>query len=144
MDRTVEFVHPLDAPLLAYFKRNSAYDRRTATYSLRARPDLTGELHDIIAETDIPASEVKNGSVYGGPVVANRNGLVFAWTGGTNDVFLRVKQERVDAACGDGARVDPTYPSQWLNFYVMRLGQDWREILKRWVKIAYEDSFALA
>jgi hypothetical protein len=24
------------------------------------------------------------------------------------------------------------------------LGQNWREILKRWVKIAYEDSFVLA
>ena len=140
MDYATEFLHAQNESLVAYFKANSTYDLETDTYRLHARPDLTGELLDLIAETDIPATRIKTSSIYGWPVITNHNGIVFAWTEGTHDVFLRIREDRVDAACKDGARVDPTYPADWLNFYITRLGQDWREILKRWVKIAYEDA----
>lgn len=137
------FSDPRNGPILAYFKANSVYDAATETYRLNARPDLTGELHDIIAESDIPATAVSTDSIYGWPVVISQNGILFAWTGGTHDVFLRLKKDWADAACADGARIDPAYPPDWLTFYIARLGQNWREILKRWVKIAYEDAAAL-
>ena len=144
MDTATEFAHPENETIATYFKANSVYDTQTDTYRLHARPDLTGELHDVIAETDIPATRIRTGSIYGWPVVTNQDGVVFAWTGGTHDVFLRLKGDQADAACKDGARTDPTYPPDWLNFYITRLGQNWREVLKRWVKIAYEDAAALS
>jgi hypothetical protein len=142
-DGASEIVHPENESIVAYFKANSVHDTQTDTYRLHARPDLTAELHDVIAETDIPGTRIRTGSMYGWPVVANQDGVVFAWTGGTSDVFLRIKGDKADGACKDGARIDPTYPPDWLNFYIARLGQNWREVLKRWVKIAYEDTVAL-
>jgi hypothetical protein len=139
-----EFLRPRNAPLLAYFKDNSDYDKHNDLYRSHGLPDLTGELHDLIAEIGLSATEVREESVYGWSVVASRNGVIFAWVGGSYDFFLRIREDRVDAACKDGARVDRTYPPEWLNFYVIRLGQDWREILKRWLRIAYEDALAIS
>ena len=58
MDIATEIAHPENEPIATYFKANSAYDTETDTYRLHARPDLTGELHDVIAETDIPATRI--------------------------------------------------------------------------------------
>jgi|KBSMisStaDraftv2_1062788.scaffolds.fasta_scaffold09623_6 hypothetical protein len=54
MDHITEFLRAENESLFAYLKANSVYDRETDTYRLHARPDLTGELRDLIAETDIP------------------------------------------------------------------------------------------
>ena len=140
MEYATEFLHARNATLIAYFKSNSVYDSKTDTYQLHARPDLTDGLHDLIAEAGIPHGEIRGDSIYGWPIAATHNGVIFAWAGGTHDFFLRVREDRVDAACKDGARVDPTYPPEWLNFYMMRLGQNWRVVLKRWLKTAYEDA----
>src|SRR5260370_12573205 len=141
-DQPPEFAREQNRAIIAYFRQNAAWNALTGTYSLRARPDLTGELHDLIAE-DTAVANVENGSIYGWPVVANVSGILFAWTGGTSDVFLRLREDRVEAACRDGARVDPTYPPDWVNFYVPRLGNEWRVKLKRWVRISYEDSLGM-
>lgn len=131
---------PANAAILDYFHKNSMWDPIANECVLRARPDLSGELYDIIAELGIPKDHVQKESAYGWPAVANRAGTIFTWTGGTGDVFLRLSSTSFEDAHRDGARSDPTYPPGWADFYIVRLGQRWREILKKWVKISYEES----
>jgi hypothetical protein len=74
-DQPPEFAREQNRAIIAYFKQNAAWNALTGTYSLRARPDLTGELHDLIAE-DTPVADVEKGSIYGWPVVANVSGIL--------------------------------------------------------------------
>jgi hypothetical protein len=143
MSESAQFAHPGNASIIAYLKRSSTYDPQTGSAVLRVNPELMNELDKIISETKIPVKETRRSSMYGMDVLATPSGLIFAWAGGTSDFFFRVRPDRIEAACADGARLDNTYPPEWLNFYVVRLGLNWREILKRWVVIVYEDALAL-
>ena len=44
--------------------------------------------------------------------------------------FFVFAADRTDAACKDGARVDAIYPPEWLNLYIMPLGET---VLRRYL-----------
>ena len=53
-------------------------------YEIRSHPDLISVLYPLVTEEG-----VRKGYAYGRPVMANANGLVFAYAGGTHYVFLK-------------------------------------------------------
>jgi hypothetical protein len=84
-DPAKEFTDPENQWLFARFKEDSQVadsDEPTlyilGGYKIRAHPDLVEILYDLLSE-----SEVRKGSAYGRPVIANNRGLVFAYAGGT-------------------------------------------------------------
>jgi hypothetical protein len=134
-----EFAHPRNRSLFDYFSQNSRWDVAAQQYETRTHPDLAEILFDLS-----PDPVVRKGHAYGRPVIANNQGLIFAWAGGTSDFFTRLNGEKIEAACREGARQDPTYPPEWVNFYTHRLGADWRKILQRWVTTSYEETLSPA
>jgi hypothetical protein len=107
-DRPSEFDAPANDLIVEYFRKSADWNADARTYVLHAKPDLTSELYKLIEQAGISKTDIKSGSMYGSPIVANRNGVVFAWAGGTHDVFLRLSKSSADRACEDGARYDPT------------------------------------
>ena len=78
--------------------------------------------------------------------MATPTGLVFAYTGGTHSIFLKLRKEQFDDARRDGGRFDQTYGHDWLEFRLgSRIGtsSDWKEALKRWANISYQDSLGI-
>lgn len=77
--------------------------------------------------------------------MANPLGVVFAWVGGMNDIFLRLPRSLQQAAIDEIGRYDPTYGEDWIGFpaFGSRYGTkvDPDEALHRWMRIAYEESF---
>lgn len=135
-----EFGHKGNQELFEYFGRNSRCESNHEIYERRTHPDVAQALDDLITKVGASDGAMKPETVYGRRIVANAQGLVFAWAGGTSDFFFRLGNHRVEAACRNGARLDPTYPAGWLNFYVTRLGDNWRSVLERWLQVSYEDS----
>jgi hypothetical protein len=143
-DPASQFTHPGNKGIFAFLKEHSRIagaDRRSAwdidAYVLRAHPDLVEMLYQFA-----PA-DVRKGAAFGTPILANSQGLVFAWAGGSHDVFLRLPEQRHDAARRDGGRVDNTYPRDWIEFRVggrREASQDWRDMLQRWLTISHQDS----
>jgi hypothetical protein len=91
-------------------------------------------------------SEIRNSSAYGRPVMANRQGLVFAYAQGTHSIFLKLRGDMYAAARQDGGRYDPTYGKDWIEFRVGgRVGgsADWRESMERWARISYRDILSI-
>jgi hypothetical protein len=72
---------------------------------------------------------------------------VFAYAGGTQSVFLRLREDKLDAARADGGRFDPTYGTDWIEF---RLGgrvgsaSDWQGAMRHWANISYQDGRAIS
>jgi len=130
-----DFAHPGNRSLFDYFSQNSHWDEAARQYETRTHPDLAEILFDLSPDT-----AVRKGYAYGRPVIANKQGLIFAWAGGNRDFFTRLNGDKIEAACREGARHDPTYPPEWVNFYMSRLGSDWRKILQRWVITSYEET----
>ena len=134
-----EFAHPGNRSLFDYFIQNSHWDVAAQQYKTRTHPDLAEMLFDLA-----PEAMVRKGYAYGRPVIANKQGLIFAWAGGNRDFFTRLNADKIEAACREGGRHDPTYPPEWVNFYMSRLGADWRRILQRWVITSYEETLTPA
>ena len=130
-----EFSHSGNSAILEYFRQNSKWNATARQYETRTHPDLTQILFELATD---PA--VRKGYVYGRPVVANRNGLILAWAGGTFDFFVRLSASEIAIACREGARQDSTYPPEWANFNMVRLGTNWREILRRSLTASYEQA----
>jgi hypothetical protein len=110
-------------------------------YEVRSHPDLVEILDGLIGD-----SEVRKGSAFGRPVIANGRGLVFAYAGGTHYIFLKLREERRDSARQDGGRWDPTYGKDWIEFRIggrAGVSSDWREVLHRWFRISYQDSLTI-
>jgi hypothetical protein len=147
-DPATEFAHIENQPLFARLKRDSKVAAPSKDplwalggYEVRAHPDLVEILYDLIGD-----SEVRRASAYGRPLLANSRGLVFAYAGGTHYIFLKLREEKHDAARQDGGRFDPTYGKDWIEFRLGgRIGgpSDWQEALRRWCRISYQDSLAV-
>jgi hypothetical protein len=78
--------------------------------------------------------------------MATPTGLVFAYAGGTHYIFLKLREERFDAARRDGGRFDPTYGEDRIEFRLGgRIGSssDWKEAMVRWANISYQDSLSI-
>jgi hypothetical protein len=73
----------------AYLKENSRFDRALDAYESRTHPDLVGLLYELLEDL-IRSGDVRKGSAFGRPVLANQRGLVFAWAGGTHSIFFRL------------------------------------------------------
>jgi hypothetical protein len=131
----LDFAHPVNRAILDYFHHDSKWNAIEQRYDTRTHPDLAEILFELA-----PDPAVKKGYVYGRPVIANRHGLIFAWAGGTFDFFVRLNANDIVTACREGARQDSTYPPEWVNFYMVRLGSDWREIFRRWLTAGYEQA----
>ena len=142
-DPAVEFPHPENTSL---FNRLKKYARPgipgvMGGYKASAHPDLTEILYDLA-----PDSAVKKGYAFGTAVMATPTGLVFAHTGGTHYIFLKLRQGRFDEARKDGGRFDPTYGDDWIEFRIggrTGVSADWKESLARWAKISYQDGLSV-
>jgi toxin ParE1/3/4 len=130
-----EFSHSGNGPILEYFRQNSNWNATEQEYEARSHPDLAEILFELAPDT-----AVRKGYVYGRPVIANRYGLILAWAGGTSDFFVRLSASDIATACIEGAQKDSTYPPEWANFYMVRLGPDWRKILQRWLTASYQQA----
>jgi hypothetical protein len=140
----IEFPHPENEPLFTRLRNDSTtgIPGVMGGYEARTHPDLTSILYDLIAD---PAVKTKKGYAFRRPVVATPAGLEFADAGGTRYIFLKLRQRRDDAR-RDGGRFDPTYGEDWLEFSLgPRIGAsaDWKEAMRRWASISYEDSLSL-
>jgi hypothetical protein len=142
-DPAIEFPHPENASLFTRLKENArpGVPRVMGGYRPSAHTDLISILYDLI-----PDPAVKKGYAFGKPVMATPTGLVFAYTGGTHYIFLKLRKERFDDARRDGGWFDPTYGEDWIEFRVGgRIGSssDWNEAMVRWAKISYQDSLSI-
>jgi hypothetical protein len=142
-DPAIEFPHPENASLLTRLKENArpGVPRFSGGYRSTAHSDLTPILYDLIHD---PA--VRKGYAFGTPVMATPTGLVFAYAGGTDYIFLKLRKERFDNARRDGGWFDPTYGEDWIEFRVGgRIGSSsaWNEAMVRWAHISYQDSLSI-
>ena len=142
-DPAIEFPHPENAPLFKRLKENArpGIPGVMGGYEASAHPDLIEILYDLT-----PDSAVRKGYAFGRPVMATPTGLVFAYTGGTHYIFLKLRKERFDDARRDGGWFDPTYGEDWIEFRVGgRIGSslDWKEAMTRWARISYQDSLSV-
>lgn len=144
-DPAIEFPHPENVPLFTRLRRNArlGIPGVMGGYQATAHPDLTEVLYDLIPDS----AAVRKGYAFGRAVMATPSGLVFAYTGGTHYIFLKVRKERFDDARTDGGRFDPTYGEDWIEF---RLGgragssSDWKQAMVRWTNISYQDSLSVS
>jgi len=108
---TLQLTHGGNVEIFDFFRRNSSWNANVGMYDRLTRTDLAEGLDDLITKTGIGGKSVKAETVYGRRIIANSNGLVFAWAAGTWDFFFRLPNERTDAAYRDGARlVSPDRP----------------------------------
>jgi len=144
-DPALMFPHPANAELFAWMKESAkvADPDKNPTYTsegyeVRAHPDLSSILYDLVRDPS-----VKKGWAYGRPVMAGSNGLVFAFAGGTHDLFFRLKKNQFDQARKDGGRFDPTYGENWMQFMIgQRVGilLPWQDASKRWADVAWQNA----
>jgi len=114
-DPAIEFPHPENVELFVRLREDAKVaspDKNPmwvmGGYEIRAHPDLISVLYPLVTEEG-----VRKGYAYGRPVMANANGLVFAYAGGTHYVFLKLREDKLNDARDDGGRFDPSYfPSQ--------------------------------
>jgi hypothetical protein len=140
----VEFPHPDNALLFTRLKADAipGIPGVMGGYGTRTHPELTSILYGLVAD---PA--VRRSHAFGRPVLATPAGLVFAYAGGTQSVFLRLREDKLDAARADGGRFDPTYGTDWIEF---RLGgrvgsaSDWQGAMRHWANISYQDGRAIS
>jgi len=145
-DPALKFSHPRNKDLFEYFREHSRVaTTKTAAvldgYPLCAHEDLVDFLYSLA-----DSREVVRGWAYGRPVLANAQGLVFAWAGGTHSIFVRLRPEQHEHARHENGWFDPTYGKDWIEFrYGGRVGgpPDWLSALRRWVSFAYQESLEL-
>jgi len=144
-DPAVQFPHPKNAELFAFLKKKwletsiSRAEEGIRDYPFWTHPDLIERFRNLA-----PSIEVIQGSAYGHVIMGNSSGLVFAWAGGMNQIFLRLPRDMQARAVGEIGRYDPTYGDEWIEFrgfgesYGTRVNSE--EALPRWIQIAYEES----
>ena len=142
-DPAIEFPHPENASLFTRLKVNArpGVPGFIGGYRSSAHSDLTPILYDLI-----PDPAVRKGFAFGKPVMATPAGLVFAYAGGTDYIFLKLRKARFDDARRDGGFFDPTYGEDWIEFRLGgRIGSssDWKEAMVRWAEISYQDSLSI-
>jgi hypothetical protein len=145
-DASEEFQHAANGELFAYLKQRAldshARSSVVAEYPFLTHPDLVERLRNLVLIPDTVSS-----TAYGHPVVANSNGIIFAWAGGMNQIFLRLPRKLQQKAIEEGGRFDPTYGENWIEFlgFGNRHGAHSKaeETLSRWIRIAYDESLKL-
>jgi hypothetical protein len=146
-DPASEFNDPGNHSLFARFEKDSRVaappkdQARPSRYEARAHSDLIPILYELISD-----HEIKKGSAYGRPLMANSRGFVFAYAEGSNSIFLKLREEKHDASRQDGGRYDPSYGQDWIEFRVggrIEGPADWRDAMQRWARISYQDSLIL-
>jgi len=136
---------PKECELFAFLKKKwletsiSRAEEGIGDYPFWTHPDLIERFRNLA-----PSIEVIQGSAYGHVIMGNSSGLVFAWAGGMNQIFLRLPRDMQARAVGEIGRYDPTYGDEWIEFrgfgerYGTRVNSE--EALPRWIQIAYEES----
>jgi len=107
-------------------------------YEARCHPDLNEILYKLL-----PEDAVMKGSAYGRYVLANPNGLIFAFAAGTYSIFLKLREDHHALARQDSGRFDPTHGNEWIEFRVGGLKggpPDWMASIQRWAKVSLQDS----
>ena len=147
-DPATKFPHPGNAELFSFLKkewletRNPRAEELIRDYPTRTHPDLIERFRSLA-----PAQDVMQGSAYGCAIMTNSSALVFAWTRGMNDIFLRLPRSLRQGAIDEIGRYDATYPEGWIGFppfgsrYGTKVNPD--EALHRWVRTAYEESLKI-
>jgi hypothetical protein len=131
-DPAIEFSHSENASLFTRLKEDAKFT---------AHSDLIPILFALVT-----VGGVRKGYAYGRPVMANPNGIVFAYAGGTHYIFFKLRKDKFDRARQDGGRFDPSYGTDWIEFSVGgRVGSssDWQDAMRRWARISYDDSLSI-
>lgn len=143
-DPAAKFPHPANAELFSFLKKRietsgSRADWTTSDFPFRTYPDLIDRFRSLA-----PTADVIQGSAYGCAIMANTFGVVFAWAGGMNQIFLRLPPTLHEQALTEIGRHDPTYGGGWIEFLAFggRIGTrvDPLEALPRWIRIAHDES----
>jgi len=146
-DPAIEFSHSENASLFTRLKEDSkvADPEKNPVwvkggYEVRSHPDLIDILYGLVID-----SGVRKGYAYGRPVMANQNGLIFAYAGGTHYISFKLREDKFDGARQDGGLFDPC-GKDWIEFRVGgRVGSssDWQDAMRRWARISYDDSLGI-
>ena len=148
-DPAKRFPHSQNSELFAFLRKswlercNLPSVRSGGDYPFLTHPDLIERFRTLA-----PSPDVMQDSVYGRAIMATPTGIVFAWAGGMNDIFLRLPRSLQQAAVDELGRYDPTYGEDWIDFpafgsrYGARVNPD--ETLHRWMRIAYVESLKVS
>lgn len=151
-DFLAELPHPGNRELFASFKPFYSPERQFGSYNVH--PDLGERLYELE-----PHEKVIRANAYGFPVIANPNGLVFAWAKGYYRVFMKLSGQYHQAAHIDRGRINTEYGKDWMEFpawwspltpspdlersELEKKRSEYTERLRHWMQAAYEDSLKM-
>ncbi|HZI55804.1 MAG TPA: hypothetical protein VFF39_03460 [Verrucomicrobiae bacterium] len=118
--------------------------------SYNAHPDMEVRLDELA-----PPKEIIRTGVYGFPVMANAEGLVFAWAKGRWTIMIKLGEEHREGARKDCGRVNTEYGKGWIEFpaYYASIGpeavpgpeelkarkSEGSKRLQHWIQVAYDE-----
>ncbi len=137
-----ELPHPGNQELFTALK--PAQGHHFGSYS--AHPDLADHLFSLA-----PSQKTMKAYVYGYPVMANAEGLVFSLAHGRWSVLIKLQERHHKAAGNDRGRINAEYGKNWIEFPAYgepsgsssRLQKNMSEHgrgLRYWMQVSYEDS----
>jgi hypothetical protein len=126
------------------------YSAKLQAGSYNAHPDLAERLYELE-----PSGEVIRANAYGFPVMANSQGMVFAWAKGQWTVLIKLGDKYHQAARAEKGRINTEYGRNWIEFpawwgpdkpeptpeppTLERKRAQWSASLRHWMQIAYDD-----
>jgi hypothetical protein len=147
-DPSSELPHPGNQELFTAFK--PFYSPQLQFGSYNAHPDVAERLYELA-----PAGKIIRATVYGFPVMANPQGLVFSWTKGRWTILIKLGKDHHEAARLAKGRLNTEY-GEWIEFpawwtpsrpeptpelSILEIKKSkWREHLQHWMQVSYDDS----
>ena len=108
--------------------------RAVDPYHTQTHPDLGGRLYELAKSLPDDCTDV----VYGCPVLATPNGIIFAVARGTNTLAFRIPVRFYPLALVLGGKPAIAYGLNWIEFDGRREGKQTAK-LRRLCRIAYEN-----
>jgi hypothetical protein len=121
-----ELPHPGNQELFTAFKPFYSPELQLGSYN--AHPDVAVRLYELA-----PTGKIIRANAYGFPVMANPQGLVFAWAKGGWTILIKLGK---DSAWWSPSRPEPTPERSVLE---MRRSE-WSDQLRHWMQVSYDDS----
>lgn len=143
-----ELPHPGNQELFTAFKPFYSPELQLGSYN--AHPDVAVRLYELA-----PMGKIIRANAYGFPVLANPQGLVFAWAKGGWTILIKLGKEHREAARSSRGRLNAEY-GEWIEFSawwspsrpeptpersVLEMRRsEWRDQLRHWMQVSYDDS----
>ena len=143
-----ELPHPGNQELFTAFKPFYSPELQLGSYN--AHPEVAVRLYELA-----PADKIIRANAYGFPVVANPQGLVFAWAKGRWTILIKLGKDHHEAARIAEGRLNAEY-GEWIEFpawwspsrpeptpepSVLEMKKsEWSDRLRHWMQVGYNDS----